>query len=104
MSFSPERQGKNTIHALHISSCISHIYLVSLLRLLHSWRLCGNHLLVGYIELSIKWIGVFLIVSFQFDDTGIYWMWENHVALAIILGIMSLLFGAFWFKEQRNLK
>jgi hypothetical protein len=31
-------------------------------------------------------------------------MWENHVPLAIILGIMSLLFGTFWFKEQRNLK
>lgn len=46
---------------------------------------------------------LFLIVSFKFDDNGVYWFWENQIQVVIVLGISATVFGVFWMVEQRKL-
>lgn len=43
-------------------------------------------------------------MAFQFNGNGFWWMWEEHVQVAIVLGITAIVFGALWFVEQRKMR
>ena len=53
--------------------------------------------------MSITLMCLFLIMTFQFDNDGFYWMWEGKMQVPVILGISAMIFGAFWIIEHRKL-
>lgn len=44
-----------------------------------------------------------LIITFQFDESNLHWIWNGQTQLPIILGILAFIFGVFWFLEQKKL-
>ena len=44
------------------------------------------------------------IMAFQFDSNGIYWMWKESIQVPIVLSIVTLILGYFWFIENKKLK
>jgi hypothetical protein len=47
---------------------------------------------------------LFLIGTFRFDESSFNWMWTEQIQVPIILGIASIILGAFWIIENRKLK
>ncbi len=47
---------------------------------------------------------LFLIGTFQFDESSFHWMWTGKTQIPIILGISSIILGIFWIIENRKLK
>ena len=45
-----------------------------------------------------------LAATFSFDNTNINWFWSDSIPTAIILGILALILGIFWFRTQREIK
>ena len=45
----------------------------------------------------------FLIITFRFDESNFYWMWEGRVQVPIIIGISAIVSGIFWVIEQKKL-
>ncbi|MDE3090436.1 MAG: hypothetical protein KGJ80_13725 [Chloroflexota bacterium] len=46
--------------------------------------------------------GLFAI-AFSFGAQGIHWMWLDKPQAAIILLVLAVVFGIFWFRSQRLL-
>lgn len=44
----------------------------------------------------------FLVFAFTFDNKGIYWIWAHAEPVAILLVIVTIIFGIFWYKESRK--
>ncbi len=47
---------------------------------------------------------VLLSISFSFDSLGIHWFWADNIPVAIVLGVLSIIFGTFWFRMQRKIR
>jgi hypothetical protein len=47
---------------------------------------------------------LFLIITFQFDDFKLTWLWVNNKPVAITMGITTVITGLLWIKYQRKLK
>lgn len=45
----------------------------------------------------------FMIFAFQFNVNGCNWLWQGKEIVAIILAVSAIIFGLFWFMEQRQL-
>ena len=45
-----------------------------------------------------------LTVSFTFNDNQVSWLWNENRPVAIILGILAVIFGIQWIKFQKLLK
>ncbi len=45
-----------------------------------------------------------LTVTFSFDSIGIHWFWSDNIPVAIVLGILAIILGTFWFRVQRKMK
>lgn len=45
-----------------------------------------------------------LCFAFTFGDTGIKWLWADNKPVAIILVIVTIILGIFWFKQEKQLK
>ena len=45
----------------------------------------------------------FLALGFQFMPVGITWIWKNSPIVALILVMLSILFGVFWNRSHRLL-
>ncbi|RLD49511.1 MAG: hypothetical protein DRI94_11115 [Bacteroidetes bacterium] len=45
-----------------------------------------------------------LTATFQFKGNTIHWLWEGNIQTAVILGITAIIFGFFWFLENRKAK
>jgi len=47
---------------------------------------------------------VLLTVAFSFDSIGIHWFWSGNIPVAIVLGVLAIILGTFWFRTQRKIK
>ena len=45
----------------------------------------------------------FLAVTFSFDSIGIHWFWSDNIPVAIVLGVLAIILGTFWFRTQRKI-
>ena len=45
-----------------------------------------------------------LTVSFTFNNNQLSWLWSENKPVAIILGILAVIFGIQWIKFQKLLK
>jgi len=45
-----------------------------------------------------------LCFAFTFSETGIKWLWTDNKLVAIILLIVTIILGIFWFKQVKQLK
>ena len=45
-----------------------------------------------------------LTVSFTFNNNQVSWLWNENKPVAIILGILAVIFGIQWIKFQKLLK
>ena len=45
-----------------------------------------------------------LTVSFTFNNNQLSWLWNENETVAIILGILAVIFGIQWIKFQKLLK
>ncbi|NQU66549.1 MAG: hypothetical protein HQ510_01270 [Candidatus Marinimicrobia bacterium] len=54
--------------------------------------------------MSITFMSAFLTVTFSFDSIGIHWFWSDNIPVAIVLGILAIILGTFWFRTQRKIK
>lgn len=43
-----------------------------------------------------------LCFTFQFDETGVNWIWAQFPKITIFLGVMSLIFSISWFRERER--
>jgi len=47
---------------------------------------------------------VLLTIAFSFDSIGIHWFWSGNIPVAIVLGVLAIILGTFWFRTQRKIK
>ena len=45
-----------------------------------------------------------LTVSFTFNNNQVSWLWNENKPVAIILGILAVIFGIQWIKFQKLMK
>jgi len=45
-----------------------------------------------------------LCFAFTFSETEIKWLWTDNKLVAIILLIVTIILGIFWFKQVKLLK
>ena len=46
----------------------------------------------------------FLTAAFSFDRIGIHWFWSGNIPVAIMLGVLAIILGTFWFRAQRKIQ
>jgi len=44
-----------------------------------------------------------LTISFTFNDNQVSWLWNENRPVAIIVGILAVIFGIQWLKYQKLL-
>lgn len=44
-----------------------------------------------------------LTVTFSFDSVGIHCFWSDNIPVAIVLGVLAVILGTFWFRTQRKI-
>ena len=54
--------------------------------------------------MSATIICALLTVSFTFNNNQVSWLWNENKPVAIILGILAVIFGIQWIKFQKLLK
>jgi len=54
--------------------------------------------------MSISLMSAFITMTFQFDEKSIQWIWEDQILAAFILGVIAIIFGTLWYKEERKIK
>ncbi len=54
--------------------------------------------------MSVTFMSALLTVTFSFDSIGIHWFWSDNIPGAIVLGILAIILGIFWFRTQRKIK
>ena len=47
---------------------------------------------------------VLLSITFSFDSLGIHWFWADNIPVAIVLAVLAIILGTFWFRTQRKVK
>lgn len=44
----------------------------------------------------------FFVIAFRFGENGVQWFWTGDESVALILGILAVVFGTLWFFEART--
>ena len=54
--------------------------------------------------MSLTLMSALVAIAFSFDGAGAHWLWSDNMPVAMILGILAIIFGSFWFGTYRKIK